>query len=75
MSVERIREPETIITVCPAGPLLIRGSAQLRDGDGNDIPLHRSTIALCRCGETSIAPFCDGTHKLIRRTTTAKDNP
>jgi CDGSH-type Zn-finger protein len=67
MSTELTREPATVITVCPAGPLLVRGEVSLQDSDGNDIPLRRSTIALCRCGKTSITPFCDGTHKLIRR--------
>jgi len=56
--------PDVLITVCPDGPLLVRGPAGLVDGDGTDLRGERGrTIALCRCGRTSIAPFCDGTHK------------
>jgi CDGSH-type Zn-finger protein len=25
----------------------------------------RRTVALCRCGVSTIKPYCDGTHKLI----------
>lgn len=51
------------ITVCPNGPLLVRGPATLIDADGNPIDRDRATVALCRCGGTGIPPFCDGTHK------------
>ena len=54
----------TQITVCPDGPLLIRGPVQILDSAGNVVPRNRSTIALCRCGKSRISPFCDGTHKL-----------
>lgn len=54
------------ITVCENGPLLIRGEVDLRDEDGTPIAPHRRTVALCRCGASRIAPWCDGTHKLVR---------
>ena len=53
----------TRITVCPDGPLLIRGPVQIIDSAGDIIPRNRQTIALCRCGKSRLAPFCDGTHK------------
>jgi len=28
------------------------------------VPRNRQTLALCRCGKSRLAPFCDGTHKL-----------
>lgn len=58
---------ETTITLCPGGPMLVRGPVSIVDGNGAVLPAKRSTIALCRCGKTSIAPYCDGTHKLLHR--------
>jgi len=60
--------PDVTITVCPDGPLLVRGPAELLDGDGAPLPRHRNTVALCRCGRSGIAPYCDGTHKKRRGT-------
>jgi CDGSH-type Zn-finger protein len=53
------------ITPYRNGPYLIRGDFELVDQDGNEIPLTRGTIALCRCGRSRMRPFCDGTHKLV----------
>jgi len=55
------------VIVCPEGPLLVRGDVTLRDTEGNEIPRRRNTVALCRCGATGIAPWCDGSHKLAPR--------
>jgi hypothetical protein len=54
------------ITVCPDGPLLVRGGYELLDGDDRPIDPGRATVALCRCGASSIKPFCDGSHKRAR---------
>lgn len=56
-------EEKPSITPYPDGPLLLRGDLELRTVDGETIPLRRRTVALCRCGLSSIKPFCDGTHK------------
>ncbi|PJJ72862.1 CDGSH-type Zn-finger protein [Diaminobutyricimonas aerilata] len=56
---------EVSIVAYPDGPLLVRGPAQLVDADGTPIHRERRTVALCRCGKSTIKPFCDGTHKLI----------
>jgi CDGSH-type Zn-finger protein len=55
------------VTVTPYrdGPYLIRGDFVLQDQEGNELPVERRTIALCRCGKSRIRPLCDGTHKLI----------
>jgi CDGSH-type Zn-finger protein/uncharacterized membrane protein YozB (DUF420 family) len=42
----------------------VRGACALRDAGGNDIPA-RGAIALCRCGNSSKKPYCDGTHTKI----------
>ena len=54
------------ITPYKDGPLLVRGPFKLLDQGGNEIDLHRRTIALCRCGHSKIRPFCDGTHHAIK---------
>jgi len=53
------------IVACTDGPLLVRGDVELLSPTGEEIERHRRTIALCRCGASTIKPFCDGTHKLI----------
>lgn len=58
-----------VVTVCPNGPLLVRGDVTLLDADGAVIPRTRRTIALCRCGASARAPFCDGSHKVTGRLT------
>ena len=45
------------------GPYLVKGPIHLVDGDGKDFTLQGDTIALCRCGQSSNKPFCDGTHR------------
>ncbi|MBD2764306.1 CDGSH iron-sulfur domain-containing protein [Kocuria sp. cx-455] len=58
-------EDPAVITVCPRGPLLVRGDFLLASEPGAEPrPSERAVIALCRCGMTSIAPHCDGSHKL-----------
>lgn len=60
-------EDPAVITVCPRGPLLVRGDFLLASEPGaQPLPPERAVIALCRCGMTSIAPHCDGSHKLAK---------
>ena len=58
-------DDDATITPYRNGPYIVRGAFTVLDQDGNPIPTHRKTIALCRCGKSQIRPFCDGTHKLI----------
>lgn len=53
------------IVACPNGPLLVRGAADVVTPDGDAVERRRATVALCRCGVSSIKPYCDGTHKSI----------
>ena len=54
------------ITVCPDGPLLVRGDFAILTPSGESVPRQRETVALCRCGASAIKPYCDGTHKMIK---------
>jgi CDGSH-type Zn-finger protein len=58
--------PRASITPYPDGPLLVRGPFRLVDEAGRAIEVrHRRTVALCRCGQSRLAPLCDGTHKTM----------
>ena len=58
------RHDEVTLTACPDGPILLRGPVRIVDDHGEEVPRHRATVALCRCGGTAIQPWCDGTHKV-----------
>jgi CDGSH-type Zn-finger protein len=45
------------------GPYLIDGDFTLVDHNGNEVPIVKR--ALCRCGGSTMKPFCDGTHSKI----------
>ena len=51
------------VGVKPNGPLLIRGPVDVTREDGTLVP--KESCALCRCGATGTAPFCDGSHNRI----------
>ena len=52
------------VTITPVdnGPYLIQGGVTVLDADGNPYE-GADTIALCRCGQSSTKPFCDGSHE------------
>lgn len=57
--------PETNeVTVCPDGPLYVRGRLELHMADGS--VCHETRVALCRCGASRNKPFCDGAHSRAR---------
>ena len=65
MAAERSGAGEQVtITVCPDGPLLVRGPAALQTADGAAVDHERRVIALCRCGRSRLRPLCDGSHGL-----------
>jgi CDGSH-type Zn-finger protein/truncated hemoglobin YjbI len=43
------------------GPYLVTNVARLRNDLGEQIPVPPQ-VALCRCGESAVKPFCDGSH-------------
>ena len=54
------------ITICPDGPLLVRGPAELVSAEGDPVAHVRTVVALCRCGKSRLKPLCDGSHRLGR---------
>ena len=57
---------EVKITVSRDGSLKVEGNVSLTDADGNALPTREGkAIYLCRCGQSSNKPFCDGTHNRI----------
>ncbi len=53
------------LSASPDGPLLIRGATRLVDDQGAAHQIQRPVVAVCRCGGSTRAPWCDGMHKLI----------
>lgn len=51
------------IKVAENGPILIEVNKAVLHKGGNVEELNKKIIALCRCGQSSNKPFCDGTHK------------
>jgi CDGSH-type Zn-finger protein len=61
---ERDQSPPTL-TLCPGGPMIVRGDVVVQDENGVRHASHRGVSAVCRCGKSALAPWCDGTHKLL----------
>jgi CDGSH-type Zn-finger protein len=55
------------VELCPAGPLLVRGADVVLDEHGNEHAVTRPLVAVCACGKSARQPWCDGTHKFVRR--------
>lgn len=55
----------TKVEVLPNGPLIVYGTIQVVDREGNET-LRSKTTAFCRCGHSKTKPYCDGTHKEIQ---------
>jgi len=53
-----------VITIRNNGSIRVEGEFVLVDQEGKAFDLGgRTMISLCRCGQSSTKPFCDGTHK------------
>jgi uncharacterized Fe-S cluster protein YjdI len=52
---------KTLLEVLPNGPLLVYGTIEVKDKEGNKT-LKNKTTAFCRCGHSGNKPFCDGSH-------------
>ena len=62
--VEETSSSEVTVKVMPNGPLLVSGTLQVTDKDGNTETKTKNN-AFCRCGGSSNKPYCDGTHSKI----------
>jgi CDGSH-type Zn-finger protein/truncated hemoglobin YjbI len=56
-----LSDAKATIRLSPNGPLLVRNVERLVNWRGEPLP-SRPLMALCRCGASSIKPYCDGTH-------------
>jgi len=56
---------DVTISLIGNGPIMVEGPVTLLDADDNPIELEEGkAFFLCRCGQSSEKPFCDGTHKV-----------
>ncbi len=56
--------PGATITIRNNGSIRIEGEFTLLDQEGRPFDLGgRTSISLCRCGQSANKPFCDSTHK------------
>lgn len=55
------------VTLCPRGPMLVRGATHVVGDDGVPHVVKRPVVAVCRCGKSAQLPWCDATHKLLSR--------
>jgi CDGSH-type Zn-finger protein len=53
---------DATLTPTDNGPYLVQGRITLLDAKGNEYDVS-NPLALCRCGNSSTKPFCDGTHE------------
>jgi hypothetical protein len=52
---------EPSIAVVRDGPLWVRGGIPITSADGSPYEV-RNRVTLCRCGQSSNKPYCDGSH-------------
>ncbi|SKC84840.1 Zn-finger domain of CDGSH type-containing protein [Burkholderia sp. CF099] len=55
-----------IITTQNDGPYHITGDFQITTQSGQPIAAGKNEVWLCRCGQSSHKPLCDGSHKKVR---------
>ena len=56
-SIGLIEDPQMMCS----GPIWVRGGIPIRSADGKIYEVH-NRVTLCRCGKSSIKPFCDSSH-------------
>ena len=61
VSIGLVEDPEEQCS----GPLWLRGGINVTSADGFVYEV-RNRVTLCRCGQSSNKPFCDGTHASVK---------
>ncbi len=56
---------KVIIRASKNGPYVISNLKNIRESVGIEVATDSPVVALCRCGESSTKPYCDGTHLKI----------
>lgn len=51
----------------PGGPVVIRGADIVIDASGREHVVTRPVVAVCACGRSARMPWCDSTHKALKR--------
>lgn len=59
-SIGLIQDPQIKVS----GPIWVKGGIRIESADGRSYEI-RNRVTLCRCGQSSNKPFCDGTHASI----------
>ncbi|MGL4293794.1 MAG: CDGSH iron-sulfur domain-containing protein [Bacteroidales bacterium] len=59
-SIGLIQDPQIKVS----GPIWVKGGIRIESADGKSYEI-RNRVTLCRCGQSSNKPFCDGTHASI----------
>ena len=55
---------ETTIICEQNGPYCVSGTFVVKDAQGNEVDCAgQTTVYLCRCGYSTMKPFCDGSHE------------
>lgn len=55
------KQPIVELNIADCGPLRVGGPVKIITPDGNVRIMERCSI--CRCGNSTQQPFCDGSHK------------
>jgi hypothetical protein len=56
-SIALVEDPQVGVS----GPIWVRGGIPIEAADGTVYEV-RNRVTLCRCGRSTYAPFCDGSH-------------
>lgn len=57
-----------------SGPIWVRGGIRIESASGENYEV-RNRVTICRCGQSSNKPFCDGTHASMKFRDSLPRNP